>query len=301
MKKLIIPAAALAGAAGVFIAECYRYTFCREGSRLLSPFLDKKMHTDEYYSTRDSAADRLREMPSELMEIRSDRGELLRGHYFSLGGEGKRIAFIIHGYRSNHAETAGLYIKYYASRGIDLFCCDHTAHGESEGRIIGFDAYECEDCLKWLDTLIARFGKDVKIILHGFSMGAATVMRMSSRCPEQVRFIVEDCGFISAEDQLKGSFGPLYPLMRLLNRIIAGYDLHATDVRPSLLKSEKPMLFAHGREDPYVPFNNGVQLYELYRGPKDSFFVDGARHVECMYVAPEEYAKKLDGMIEKYF
>ena len=306
MKKRVFYIAPAVGAAAVFgaaafIGELYRYTFCRGGSKLLEPFLDKKGHEPFYYLRRDAAAQRLRDLPCERMEIQSARGERLRGWYIPLSGEGKRIAFLIHGYRSEHAENAGLYLNCYASRGFDVFCCDNTAHGESGGKLIGFDVFECEDCLRWVDELIRRFGSEVQIVLHGFSMGAATVLKMSSRCPEQVRFLVADCGFVSAEEQLRGAFGPLYPVMRGLNRLIAGYDLRRTDVRPSLAASDKPILFVHGREDPSVPFSNSERLYELYQGPKDSLFVDGARHVESMYVAPEAYAQKLDRMIEAYF
>ena len=301
MKKLLLISAPVVGAAAVLTGALYRYTFCRTGSKLLAPLLDKKRHAAAYYRTRDAAAERLREKVSEPMEIRSARGEKLRGWYIPLSGEGRRIAFIIHGYRSEHAETAGLYMDYYASRGFDLFCCDHTAHGESEGRQIGFDAYECEDCLRWIDALRERFGDDVRLVLHGFSMGAATVLKMSSRCPDQVRFLVADCGYISAEEQLRGALGPLYPPLRALNRLVAGYDLQKTDVRPSLAASDKPILFVHGRDDPTVPFANGERLYALYQGPKDCLFVDGARHVESMYVDPEGYARKLDQMIAAYF
>lgn len=300
MIKWLLYAATMVGVAAAFTTELYRYTFARSGSRLLSPILDKKGHQEDYYLCRDAAAARLRERPCEKLELRSERGELLRGWYFPLGGEGKRIAFLIHGYRSDHAETAGLYMDYYASRGFDLFCCDNTAHGESEGHFIGFDAYESEDCLRWVNTLIDRFGQDVQLILHGFSMGAAAVLKMSSRCPSQVRFLTADCGFVSAEEQLRGSFGPFYPLMRGFNRLIAGYDLRQTDVRPALAAADKPILFVHGKEDRSVPFSNGERLYALYQGPKDCLFVEGARHVESMYVAPAAYAEKLDQMIEAY-
>ena len=114
---LLAPAAA----AALGVEELYRYTFCREGSRLLAPFLDKKGHEDAYYRWRDAAAERLRRTPCERMEIRSDRGERLRGWYFPLGGEGRRIAFIVHGYRSNHAETAGVWLDFYRKRGFHLF------------------------------------------------------------------------------------------------------------------------------------------------------------------------------------
>lgn len=300
MKKLLLVPAALCGAAAVFTAELYRYTFRREGSRLLAPFLDKRGHEDAYYIRRDSAAAALRGRPRMRMQIRSERGEKLTGYYYPGSGEKKRIAFIIHGYRSEHAETAGMYYDYYAKRGFDLFCCDHTAHGESEGTQIGFDFFESADCLRWIDELIRRFGSDVQIVLHGFSMGSATVMRMSSRCPKQVKFLVADCGYASGEEQLKGSLGQMYPLMRVLNRWIAGYDLQDTDVRPSLSSANLPILFVHGKQDKSVPFFNSERLYDLYAGPKDCFFVDGARHVESMYVDPRGYAYHLDLMIKDY-
>ena len=302
MKKnfLLLPAAVIAGAAALFTEELYRYTFCRESSRLLAPFLDKRGHEDAYYLRRDAAAERLRQLPCEPMEICSARGERLRGWYLPLGGEGRRIAFLVHGYRSEHAENAGLYLDYYAARGFDLFCCDNTAHGESGGRLIGFDLFESEDCLRWIDALLARFGADTQIVLHGFSMGAATVLQMSSRCPAAVRLLVADCGFLSGEAQLRASLGPMYPVLAALHRVIARCDLRKTDVRPSLAASQKPILFVHGREDPTVPFSNAERLYDFYDGPKDCLFVPDARHVESMYRDPAGYAQKLDQMIERY-
>ncbi len=300
MKKLLLLPAALCGAAALFTGELYRYTFRREGSRLLAPLLNKRGHEDAYYIRRDNAAAALRARPRTRLQIRSERGELLTGYYYPGSGEGRRIAFLIHGYRSEHAETAGLYYDYYATRGFDLFCCDQTAHGDSEGRQIGFDVFESADCLRWVDELIRRFGRQVQIVLHGFSMGSATVLKMSSRCPEQVKFLVADCGYVSGEEQLKGSLGPLYPVLRLLNRCFAGYDLRDSDVRPSLQEATLPILFVHGKQDRSVPFSNGERLYGLYTGPKDCFFVENARHVECMYVDPQGYANHLDSFITDY-
>ena len=301
MKKAILSAALLSAAAAVFVSELYRYTFCRESSRLLALFLDKQGHAPDYYAARDAAAERLRHTPSEPMEIRSERGERLRGWYYPLGGEGRRVAFLIHGYRSEHAETAGMYLHYYASRGFDLFCCDHTAHGESGGRFIGFDVFESADCLRWIEALRRRCGEDVQILLHGFSMGAATVLRMSSRCPEQVRLLAADCGFADGETQLRASLGVLYPLMRALHRAVAGCDLRQSDVLPSLRESDQPVLIVHGEADATVPFENAKLLFDACPGQKDCLFVPGARHVESMYRAPKRYAQALDRMIEGAF
>ena len=142
MKKAL-PAALLGAAVGVgFTEELYRYVCCRSGSPLFSSLLRGKTHDEAYYSHRDGEAAKLRALPQERFEIRSGRGARLVGHYFHGEGDGKRIAFLVHGYRSEHAETAGMYWDYYGSRGFDLFCCDHEAHGESEGKYIGFGTFE---------------------------------------------------------------------------------------------------------------------------------------------------------------
>lgn len=289
-----------AGAAALLIEEMYRHVFTRGGSPVLTPLLDKKDHAPDYYVHRDGAAERLRARRQERMSLLSSRGERLKGFYFDNGARGKRIAFLVHGYRSEHAETAGMYYDFYHRRGIDLFCCDHAAHGESVGEQIGFGAIECEDCLLWLDELIRRFGEDTQILLHGFSMGAATVLKMSDRCPRQVKFIVADSGYMDGRIQLKGQLGPLLTPLRLMNWRRAGYDLRQTDVRPSLDRAGIPILFVHGELDKTVPFVNGPRLMNYYQGPREQLFVPGAKHVESMHVSPEAYEKKLDAMLQKY-
>ena len=56
LRKALIPVAAAAGAA---LAEVYKYTFCRNGSRILNPIMDKRTHSADYYAHRDGAAQAL--------------------------------------------------------------------------------------------------------------------------------------------------------------------------------------------------------------------------------------------------
>lgn len=299
MKKKTMIAVPIIGVA-LFTEELYRYVFTRKSSKLFTKLFDTKGHEENYYFKRDEAAERFRNAEHKEYEIISDRGEVLKGYYYPCGSEGKTIAFIIHGYRSEHAETAGMFYDYYKSREIDLFCCDHTASGDSEGDYIGFDIFETNDSLKWIDFLIKKFGKDIQIILHGFSMGGATVLQMSGRCPENIKFIISDSGYINAKASLKHQVGPMYQPLRLINRIFAGYDLNASDVTESLSKADIPILFVHGRDDKLVPFENGQALYEMYHGEKDFFFPIDTKHIESMYTSSKEYEKKIDSFVEKY-
>lgn len=284
----------------LFTEELYRYVFCRRTSRLFCRLFDSKGHEEPYYAYRDAGIRKMNAWPHREFTMTSERGESLKGYYYPQGSQGKVIAVIVHGYRSDHADTGALCCDYYRDRGIDLFAMDHTASGASGGSFIGFDVLEREDCLQWLDFLMEEFGRDTQFILHGFSMGAATVMAMSSRCPENVRFIVEDSGYRDAEAAMRHQVFFMYEPLRLLNKLIAGYDWKDADVTKSLQKARVPMLFVHGQEDKLVPYENGPFLYELYTGEKDCFFPAHARHVESMYADPEGYAQKLDSFRKKY-
>lgn len=125
-------------------------------------------------------------------------------------------------------------------------------------------------------------------------------MKMSSYCPPNVKFIIEDSGFKNAYASLKHQVGPMYGPLRIINRIFAGYDLNNSDVTASLGKAEVPILFVHGKEDRLVPYENGPELYKLYGGEKDCFFPENTRHIESMYTEPEQYGEKIKGFMEKY-
>ena len=295
----LIPGLLAAGFAGT-VRELYNYSLTRSGSPLIDRILPEgKGHEDAYYDWRDSRKEKRLAAPQIRMSITSGRGERLAGFYLPCeGSDGSRIAFIVHGYHSEHAETAGMVLEYWHSRGFDVFAPDNTAHGESEGEIIGFDLFESADALKWIEYLKKRAGRDVQIVLQGFSLGGATVMKMSDQVGPEVKFIVEDSGFTEAQSLLKRS--PLFGVLKCVHKLITGSDLADTDVRPNLSRAAVPILFVQGTEDKLVPAENAPKLYEFYQGPKELLTVPGARHIESMYAAPLRYAVKLDEMIGKY-
>ena len=281
--------------------DVYRYIFCRRQPPLLAALLDKKGHTEDYYVRRDKAADALRSAACERCEITSDRGERLQGFYYPCGeGHSKKISFIVHGFRSEHAETAGVFMETYHSRGFDIFTPDNTASGESGGKFFGYDVFESADNLKWLAFLQDRFGDDIEIVLHGFSLGGATVMKMSDRLPSCVKFVIEDSGFIDGREVLKAQAGILYGLMAWLHRLLAGCDLNESDVRPNLKNSKVPFLVVHGEEDKLVPFSMASRVYECCHNDKDFLFTPQIKHIETIHYSKAAYEEKIDAFIEKY-
>lgn len=299
MKTALIIAG---GAAAYIIWDIYRFTFFRSRSRLSTLLLDKKGHSEDYYKRRDEAADKLRKMPCERHELRSGRCEKLCGWYYPCreGEHSTRIAFIVHGYHSEHLETAGMLYELYHNRGFDVFTCDNTASGESGGNFFGYDVFESEDALLWLEYLRRHFGNNIQVALHGFSLGGASVLKMSDRVPDCVRFIVSDSGFIDAREILRSQSGPLYPLLHLMHRLIAHCELDDSDVRENVRRARVSILVVHGEGDNTVPFDMAPRILALCPQGSESLFTPDIKHIETLHYNRQAYEKSLDAFIERY-
>ena len=66
---------------------------------------------------------------------------------------------------------------------------------------MGFGCLDRRDLMRWIDWTLKKCGEDVQILLHGNSMGGATVLMASGlKLPGQVKGIISDCGFTSAKE-----------------------------------------------------------------------------------------------------
>lgn len=246
----------------------------------------------------------------EKYAITSDRGEKLAGYLMKPEKPSDIYVLGCHGYRSDGKKEFNAFAQYYLKKGINVFLIDHVAAGESEGKYISFDRYEYADALKWLTFMTETFGKDIKVIVHGVSMGAATVMMMSGagNLSRNVKFIVSDCGYTSAWDEfeykLKEMKIPTQPLLNTVNSINkhrAGFDFKDTSALESVKKASVPMLFVHGGADVFVPTYMAYILYDACASEeKDLLIVDGADHAQSFLDGQEQYEAKLDEFIEKF-
>lgn len=247
----------------------------------------------------------------ERHELISDRGQKLRGYLMRPKKPSDVYVFGSHGYRSDGKGEWCYFAKFYLEEmGYNLFFVDHQSHGESEGEYIGFASHEHRDSLKWLGYMNDTFGKDIKIILHGISMGSATVMLMTGNesLPANVKFTVADCGYTSAMnefdykiDTLKLPFRPLVPIIEAINHKRAGYDFRDdTDALGAIKKARVPVLFVHGDKDLFVPTKMVYELYDACASEKELFVVPGADHAKSYHIDKEGYEARVKKYAEKY-
>lgn len=240
----------------------------------------------------------------------SDRGEQLTAYHMKPEKESDVYVFCAHGYRSNGKEEFCGFAQYYLKKGVNVFMPDHLASGESEGSHCTFGYCESTDCLKWLAYMKDTFGKDIKIVLHGVSMGAATVMMMSGRdeLPENVKMIVEDCGFSTAVAEFAEKLNDLKLPANLIikgvnavNKINLGFDFNDIEPIESVQKAKVPMLFVHGTGDTFVPSYMSEACYEVCSSAeKELLLIEGADHAQAFVDGCDEYSAKLDEWLDRY-
>ncbi|MGN0382364.1 MAG: alpha/beta hydrolase [Suilimivivens sp.] len=215
----------------------------------------------------------------------------------------KRVVICFHGYTSKSlADFTGL-TDYYFRRGYAMLHPDARAHGESEGEYIGFGCLDRKDALKWINWVIQKCGEDVEILLHGISMGGATVLMASGlELPPQVKGIVSDCGFTSPKEVFTHVLHamyhlPAFPVMQgaeIVNRRLAGYGMDECNAKREVAKAKIPILFIHGSKDTFVPPEMCRELYECCASPKRILIVEGAAHGESYFKEMKAYEKALD-------
>lgn len=237
--------------------------------------------------------------------ITSSDGLKLHGTWFPKG-ECKKVVICFHGYTSQGVKDYIGLSGYYLERGYSMLLVDERAHGESEGKYIGFGCLDRLDALEWIKWIIQKYGKEAEILLHGTSMGATTVLMSSSlELPKQVKGIISDCAFTSPKEVfthvLKSTYHmPAFPTIQLsdfINKKLSGYGLDECNAAREVKNAKIPILLIHGTGDTFVPYSMCERIYENISSSKKMLLIEGAAHAECYYKDTAAYENALTEFI----
>lgn len=246
----------------------------------------------------------------DTWQIKTKDGLILKGYYIQAEKPTVKTVILAHGYTAQGKDMGRIAKFYYEKLGYNVLMPDDRGHGYSEGNYIGFGWLDRKDYLKWIDQVIKKVGKKSEIVLHGISMGGATVMMVSGEklLPTQVKAIIEDCGYTTVDALLKYQLGQLYDLpdfpiieiTSIMTKIRAGYDFEEASSINQVKKDKVPILFIHGGKDKVVPVKMVYELYDACKAPKQLLVVKNADHAMSYYKAKSVYQKKVIHFLEKY-
>jgi fermentation-respiration switch protein FrsA (DUF1100 family) len=157
-----------------------------------------------------------------------------------------------------------------------------------------------------VDWCYQTFGSDIKIITHGESMGAATVL-LHQELDNRVRLTIADCAYSDLKQLLQHELRQYYHLRGFLIPIVscmaffrAGFWFRQVSPIRSVLNTDTPILFIHGKRDNLVPAYMSEQMYSLKKKNKGIYLVARARHAESYLVNRAGYEQKVKKFIQDY-
>ena len=241
-----------------------------------------------------------RAMPREDMYITAFDGLKLHGRYYEYA-PGAPIELMMHGYRGTAERDLSGGVQRCFKLGRSALIVDQRCSGESGGNVITFGIHEHRDCLSWVSYMITRFGPDVRIILTGISMGAATVLTAAGKpLPENVIGVLADCGYDSAKNIIQKVIGDMglppklaYPFVKLGARLFGHFDLEETSPLEAMKTCSVPVILFHGENDDFVPCQMSRNIYEACPSRKKLVTVPGAGHGLSYPTDPEGYRQAL--------
>ena len=262
----------------------------------------------ENWQQQSSQAEKwMAQAETETVQIESSDGLKLRGEAVISDPASHLWVIAVHGYRMSHSSMSAL-ASYYGLKGWNALLPDLRGCGDSEGDYIGMGWPDRRDMLQWIDWIISR-DSEAKIVLHGISMGGATVMMTAGEdLPGQVKAVVEDCGYTSVwdifTDELDYLFHlPAFPLLNIasgLSSLRAGYSFSEASSLNQIAKAQVPVLFIHGSEDNFVHTDMVYRVYDACPTEKQLFVVEGAGHGNSFNHMPDKYFETVFSFLDRF-
>ena len=298
--------AVLLVACSVFVSEyLFKIIIYRQKNSSSQKDIDAVASWYRHYPIAKEGRRWLEGMPYINVYIKSFDGLRLYGAL--LENYSDKIVICVHGFTGSGKKDFASLAQAYYKNGYNVLLVDNRAHGQSEGKYVGFGVLDRLDLRNWVKYVINRFGSKVQIFLHGISMGAATVLMASSIMPKNVRGIIADCGFTSVyeifEYVLKRDYHlPKFPIIYLTNimsKIRAGYGYKDVNTTAEIARSNIPILFIHGENDEFVPLWMTMKNYSHCKAYKELFIVRESEHAESHYIDKKGYERRILTFIEK--
>lgn len=264
----------------------------------------------QYDQVRDNISKSIHEMltrPFEPVTITSFDGKILYARYYHVA-DNAPLQIQFHGYKSSAVVDFSGGSKLAGKLKQNALVVDQRSHGKSEGSAITFGIQERKDCLAWVGYAISRFGDDVKIVLAGLSMGAATVLMATDLdLPVNVVGIMADCPYSSPKEIIKTVCRRdmhlpawlMYPFVKLGALIFGGFHLEESSAVTAVTNAKIPILIIHGEDDRFVPCDMSRNIQRACPSQITLETIPDAGHGLCYMVAPDRYEKITTDFLQK--
>jgi len=199
----------------------------------------------------------------------------------------KAMVIIFHGYAASKATCLSI-AKAYNDLGYSTFLVDFRGSGGSSGNTTTIGMAEGEDVAKSLDYVRAHFPNQ-PVVLHGVSMGAASILKAIASNGAKPDLIVLEAVFdrmlTTTGHRFTAMGAPEFPGARILifwGSVQIGYWGFAHNPVEYAKEVHCPALVMHGGRDPLARPEEAKNVFENLAGPKEFELFPGISHDTCV-------------------
>ena len=265
-------------------------------------------HMDVIRFRSREAQNKIMNMKHEDVYIKSYDDLLLHATFVQSPFFSRKVVIAVHGYNSFGMFDMSSVVPFFRGMGYNVIIVDDRAHGKSEGKYIGFGWLDRLDVMNWCRYAVKRFGGNCEILLHGVSMGAATVlMTCGESClPEQVKGVIADCPFAGAYEEfgyiMRSNYRvpgrPLLYFASMVCKLRAGYTFGQASTVRAVRNIHIPVLFIHGEKDTFVPPYMTKRMYRHCKSKQKYLYIcPEATHCYSAFQDMDAYVSHLTDFV----
>jgi pimeloyl-ACP methyl ester carboxylesterase len=218
----------------------------------------------------------------EDFTVTTPDGYVLDGWRFAPVGPPRAVVIFVHGKDINRQHFVSA-AKRFVDQGLGVVAFDQRAHGRSSGEFVTYGAKEVGDLRLVMDVALAKWGRELPVVLVGESLGAAVSLQTAAVDP-RVRVVVAGASFADLttviDDHAPAILGAEGKAKAIAIAEEAG-AFKVADISPERAARSitVPTLLLHGSEDTYLPLKHSLRIYEGLAGPKELVRLEGVDHI----------------------
>ena len=286
-------------------------TICIAAVFGISYYVGRELIGRKSISTFASKIDLCSYKTTEVTFKSSNEDLNLCGTLVTNGQPSNKTIILLHGYTDDRYMKGYLQILsdyFVKNKNFNIFSFDLRARGRSEGNATTVGYREKYDVMGAIDYLKSQTIIGEKIVLFGFSMGAATALETLSK-EYRVDFTIADSPYRDLSLYLSENLSywsglPNFPFNKSIPFVVSNVfkiDTHAVSAIRNLKEIDKPVLLIHGKDDIAVPYTNSVEIFNAMENnsKKDLWLTENTQHIQSILVYKDEYLEKVNSFINK--
>lgn len=197
-------------------------------------------------------------------------------------------------YFHGNGETAADYndiAPYYNRQGLSLLVADYRGYGLSRGTPdFSTMVSDAQAILKAARAELPARGYRRDLWVMGRSLGSISALELAFRCPEALKGVIFESGFVSVAE--------------LVNHLGLPSPGNMAELERECLKMAEavliPALVIHGKDDTLVPLSQGKRLFEhLGSVKKELLTIPGAGHNDLFLTGRRIYLEAVFEFVEE--